>query len=299
METGVRPFGRLGTFFEQPRRLAERVELHERRAEPRRRPPGPLAVSQPAGEVERSPADLEGFVVVAASSMHASKDREVHGLVADVADPPVDRERLLESGEGAIQPHPREVAVGDLHHRELQQPQVVVPAMDLGEPCGQPFLRLEVAGLHGDLLQRIHRHGLRVLPPERLARPERSLPERERRVEVQPVRVDDRKAAQRADFALRVPERRRRLERRLQVRDRHAVVGRPREHEAEIVVRAHRDLGRHLRFGEHQLQIVSCARHVARPRADPRTRQEPLGDAGVGRRPAELCGELDRRGEVR
>ena len=171
--------------------------------------------------------------------------------------------------------------------------------MDQGEPCGQAFQRLEVAGLQGDLLQRIHRHRLRVLVPERLARPERPLPERERRLEVQPVRVDDREAAERAHLALGVAERRRGLERRLQVRDRHPVVGRPGEHEAQIVVRAHRDLGRHLRLGEHPLQIVPRARDVTRPRPDPRTRQEPFGDVTVGRRPPEFGRELDRRGEVR
>ena len=49
----------------------------------------------------------------------------------------------------------------------------------------------------------------------------------------------------------------------------------------------------------HPLEIVPRARHVARPRADPRTREEPLRDVGVGRRLAELGRELERRGEVR
>jgi hypothetical protein len=256
-------------------------------------------VPQLAGEVERPPAHREGLVVVAAAAMGAAEDREVHRLVADVADPSVDRQRLVEPGERAIQAHPREIRVRDLRHGELQHPQVVVPAVDLGEPCGQPFQRLEVAGLERDLLQRIHRHRLRVLVVEGVARPERPLAERERRVQVQTVRVDDREAAQRADLAFGVAERRRGPERRLQVRDRHPVVGRPGEHEPELVVRAHRDLGRHLGLGEHLLEIVPRARHVARPRADPRTRQEPLGDVGVGRRLAELGRELERRGEVR
>ena len=104
--------------------------------------------------------------------MRAAQGREVHRFVADVADPPVDRQRLVHPGERAIQAHPREVSVRDLLQGELQHPQVVVPAVDQGEPCGQAFQRLEVAGLQSNLLQRVHRHRLRVLVPERLARPE-------------------------------------------------------------------------------------------------------------------------------
>ena len=69
MEVCRRSIGGLGALLQQPCRLAERVELNQRRAEPRRRPRGPLAVSKLAGEIERAAADLEGVVVVAAASV--------------------------------------------------------------------------------------------------------------------------------------------------------------------------------------------------------------------------------------
>ena len=113
---------------------------------------------------------------------------------------------------------PREVGVRYLDQRELQQPQVVVPAVDLGEPSGQALQRLEVAGLQRHLLRRVHRHRLSSLVA-RASPPERPLAELERRVEVQPVHVDDREPAERADLApaRRAPSR---LQRRLQVRHR-------------------------------------------------------------------------------
>ena len=231
--------------------------------------------------------------------MRAAEDREVHRLVADVADPPVDRQRLLEPAERAIQTHPREVGVRDLLHGELQQPQVVVPAVDLGEPCGQAFQRLEVAGLQATCFNA----SIAIASAcsswraslDRSARsPNASAASKSNRFAWT---IERRLSALTSPSAS--PERRRGLERRLQVRDRHPVVGRPGEHEPEIVVRAHRDVGRHLRLGEHPLQIVPRA-----PRRRPSSRgsaprHEPLGDLGVGRRPAELGRELDRRGEVR
>ena len=88
------------------------------------------------------------------------------------------------------------------------------------------------------------------------------------------------------------------LERRLQVRHRLAVVGRAREDEAELVVRAHRDLGHDLRLGEHRLEVGPGAGDVARPGADQGARDEPLCDVAVSSPASELEREVDRRGQV-